>query len=212
MPATIKNHRVFIDGAQVPLRSTPNRGGLLVPEVVVLHDTAGRLDGKSSVTWMTNPVARASAHLFVDRKGNVTQLAPFNVQTWHAGASKYKGRRGVNGFGIGIEIENPGKMTLGPSTTKAVAWWKESFDIVQYKIKWVKDADHGGGFWMPYTDAQVARVTDLTKAIVAAYVLRDVTTHYAISPGRKVDVNPLFPVELVRTAALGKSAGPMGRA
>jgi N-acetylmuramoyl-L-alanine amidase len=65
---------------------------------------------------------------------------------------------------------------------------------------------------MPYTDVQVAMVTSLGKAIVGAYLLKDVSTHFAISPGRKVDVNPLFPLEQVRKATLGPGAGPMGRA
>jgi N-acetylmuramoyl-L-alanine amidase len=197
---------------QVPLRSTPNRGGLIKPELIVLHDTAGRLDGKSSVAWMVNKAARASANLFVDREGNVTQLAPLNVATWHAGQSKYKGRRQVNGFSIGIEIENPGKMEQGSLVSNAKAWWGQNFNIRHYGIKWHKDADHGAGFWMPYTQKQLDAVTALCQQIVAAYAMRDVTTHYAISPGRKVDVNPLFPIELVRKAALGPAAGPMGRA
>jgi N-acetylmuramoyl-L-alanine amidase len=210
MKVEVRDHRVFVGGVQVPLRSTPNRGGLIKPELIVLHDTAGRLDGKSSIAWMTNRAARASANLFVDREGNVTQLAPLNVSTWHAGKSKYKGRSGVNGFGIGIEIENPGKMEQGSLISNAKAWYGQNFNIRNYGIKWVKDADHGGGFWMPYTQKQIDAVTALCTAIYAAYNMRDVTTHYAISPGRKVDVNPLFPIEAVRTAAGAK--GPMGRA
>jgi N-acetylmuramoyl-L-alanine amidase len=204
---TIKDHYVYRDGVRVPLRSTPNRGGLIKPELVVLHDTAGRLDGKSSIAWMTNKVARASAHLFIDRLGNITQLAPFNIATWHAGKSKYKGRSGVNGFSIGIEHENPGKMTLGDPATKAKAWWGQQFDIPTYGIRWVKNADNGPGFWMPYPAAQVEASIAVTHALVAAYVMKDVTTHYAISPGRKVDVNPLFPLGLVRGMKQ-----PMGRA
>jgi N-acetylmuramoyl-L-alanine amidase len=212
MQVEVRDHRVFVGGVQVPLRSTPNRGGLIKPELIVLHDTAGRLDGKSSVAWMVNKAARASANLFVDREGNVTQLAPLNVATWHAGQSKYKGRRQVNGFSIGIEIENPGKMEQGSLISNAKAWWGQNFNIRHYGIKWHKDADHGAGFWMPYTQKQLDAVTALCQQIVAAYTMRDVTTHYAISPGRKVDVNPLFPIEQVRKAALGPAAGPMGRA
>lgn len=211
MRVEVKDHYLYVDGARVPLRSTPNRGGLIKPELVVLHDTAGRLDSKSAVDWMTNRVARASAHLCVSREGEVTQLAPFNVATWHAGKSKYKGRSQVNGFGIGIEIVNPGKLE-GAGKDKAKAWYKQEFSIPFYGIKWTQDRDHGSGFWMPYTPKQLEMVTEITKALVAKYILKDVTTHYAISPGRKVDVNPLFPIEQVRKAALGPAAGPMGRA
>jgi len=212
MLVEVRKNFVYIDGKPLPYRSTPNRGGVIKPEVLILHDTAGRLDGKSSISWMTNPAARASAHLFVDRNGKVTQLAALNIACWHAGKSAYKKRSGVNNFGIGIEIENPGIMTAGgPGCSRA--WWKEDFSIPTHGIKRVKDADHPDGFWMPYTDAQLAAVEALSKAIVTAYSLKDVSTHYAISPKRKVDVNPLFPIERVRQAALGsRYFTPMGRA
>lgn len=211
MRVEIKEHFLYVDGVRVLLRSTPNRGGLIKPEVVVLHDTAGRLDAKSAVTWMTNPAARASAHLCIGREGEITQLAPFNVATWHAGKSRYKGRSQVNGFGIGIEIVNPGAMTKGNGDA-AKAWYKQEFSIPFYGIKWAKDADHGGAYWMPYTPKQIAVVSEICAVLVAKYLLKDVTTHYAISPKRKVDVNPLFPIDLVRSAALGPARGPMGRA
>lgn len=210
MAVEVRNHFVYVDGKPAPYRSTPNRGGAIRPEILILHDTAGRLDGKSSIEWMTNPKARASAHLFVDRDSAITQLAPLNIACWHAGKSAYKGRSGVNGFSLGIEIENPGIMTAGPDGF-ARAWWKQDFSIATYGIKRVKDSDHPDGWWMPYTDAQVAAVQVLSQALVTAYALKDVSTHYAIAPKRKVDVNPLFPLEQVRFAALGDRR-PMGRA
>ena len=211
MRVEIKDHFLYVDGKRVPLRSTPNRGGWIKPELIVLHDTAGRLDAKSAVDWMTNKAARASAHLCIGREGEITQLAPFNVATWHAGKSWYKKRAQVNGFGIGIEIVNPGTMTKGKGDT-AKTWYGQEFSIPYYGIKWRQDADHPAAYWMPYTPKQIALVSEICAALVAKYLMKDVTTHYAISPGRKVDVNPLFPIEPVRRRALGPAAGPMGRA
>ena len=48
---------------------------------------------------------RVSAHLFVDRCGEVTQFVPFNKRAWHAGVSCHKSREGCNDFSIGIELE-----------------------------------------------------------------------------------------------------------
>lgn len=211
MRVEVKDHFLYVDGVRVPLRSTPNRGGFINPEVVVLHDTAGRLDPKSAVDWMCNRVARASAHLCIGREGEITQMAPFNIATWHAGKSRYKGRSGVNGFGIGIEIVNPGRMT-SPDGITAVAWYKQKFNIRDYKIERKSTPDHGSGYWMPYSAKQLAAIEAVCETLVAKYLLKDVTTHYAISPGRKVDVNPLFPIEQTRRAVLGPAAGAMGRA
>jgi len=46
-----------------------------------------------------------SAHLFIDRRGRVTQFVPFNERAWHAGVSSWRGRAGCNDFAIGIELE-----------------------------------------------------------------------------------------------------------
>lgn len=46
-----------------------------------------------------------SAHLLIDRMGDVTQFVPFNQRAWHAGLSHYEGRDNCNDFSLGIELE-----------------------------------------------------------------------------------------------------------
>lgn len=46
-----------------------------------------------------------SAHLFIDRQGNITQFVPFDKRAWHAGESVFDGRKNCNDFSIGIELE-----------------------------------------------------------------------------------------------------------
>lgn len=48
---------------------------------------------------------RVSAHLFVDRRGTVTQFVPFHKRAWHAGVSNYRGREACNDYSIGVELE-----------------------------------------------------------------------------------------------------------
>jgi len=48
---------------------------------------------------------RVSAHLFIDRAGDVTQYVPFDRKAWHAGQSCFNGRENCNEFSIGIELE-----------------------------------------------------------------------------------------------------------
>lgn len=48
---------------------------------------------------------RVSAHLLIDRQGQLTQYVPFNKKAWHAGQSCYDGREQCNDFSIGIELE-----------------------------------------------------------------------------------------------------------
>lgn len=46
-----------------------------------------------------------SAHLLIDRLGQITQFVPFDKKAWHAGASNFQGRDNCNDFSIGIELE-----------------------------------------------------------------------------------------------------------
>ena len=48
---------------------------------------------------------RVSSHLFVDRRGRVTQFVPFHRRAWHAGVSSHRGREGCNDYSIGVELE-----------------------------------------------------------------------------------------------------------
>ena len=46
-----------------------------------------------------------SAHLFINREGELTQYVPFTQRAWHAGESEFKGRGNCNDNSIGIELE-----------------------------------------------------------------------------------------------------------
>ena len=48
---------------------------------------------------------QVSAHLLIDRLGQVTQFVPFNHRAWHAGVSQFEGRSACNDYSIGIELE-----------------------------------------------------------------------------------------------------------
>ena len=47
---------------------------------------------------------KVSSHLFIKRTGEIIQFVPFDKRAWHAGVSKYKGRKNFNDFSIGIEL------------------------------------------------------------------------------------------------------------
>lgn len=197
-----------IDGRPVSRFDTPNMGGRMTPSLIVLHDTAGRLTRGSSVAWFLDPAAKVSAHFVVERDGAVTQLVPCDRQAWHAGQSAWKGRAHVNGFAVGIEIVNPGK--LAPrGVDKAVAWFGEVYDLKSNAIEARATDQHGSGLWMAYTDAQIRAVTDLIAALAEAYPsIKEVVGHYQISPGRKVDPNPLLPPRLLGPIRRPRLADP----
>ena len=179
----------------VPFVSATVAGGEIKPTLVCLHDTASSLRRGAVLEWFTSPECNVSAHVVVERDGTITQLVPFNRAAWHAGKSEWKGRQNCNSWSLGIEIVNPGKLDMSGK-----AWFKETFS----DSKAVTTKEHGQGRWVDYTPEQIKTVTALCQTLVKVYPeITEIVGHYHISPGRKVDVNPLFPLEAVRTAAFG---------
>jgi N-acetyl-anhydromuramyl-L-alanine amidase AmpD len=188
-----------IDGHPVPRFDTPNVGPRMAPDLIVAHDTAGRLDRGSSVAWLVKPEAKASAHFVIERDGGITQLAPCDRQTWHAGKSAWRGRRHCNGFAIGIEIVSPGK--LAPAgASHARAYWGQTFNRAEFGIVEQTTEVHGRGLWMAYAPPQIEAFEQLVSALSAAYpAIGEVVGHWQICEpkGRKVDPSPLFPERLL---------------
>lgn len=57
---------------------------------------------------LRDPAAKVSAHYLVDEDGTVTALVAEADRAWHAGASWWDGRAGLNDASVGIELVNPG--------------------------------------------------------------------------------------------------------
>lgn len=203
MTCKIVAGRLHKDGEPVPFVRATSQGGRILPTLIVLHDTAGRLDKGSSVSWFASKACKTSAHFVVEIDGSVTQMVAGDHKAFHAGQSTFKGRSFCNGYSIGIEIVNPGKCDAAGR-----AWFHKQSETGFDDLEKAETKAHGMGWWMPYTPAQVATVTAMCKAISAAYPVSNITTHYEISPGRKVDVNPLFPVDDVRRAVFGLKKRP----
>ncbi len=207
-PFEIKQHRLHENRSLVSFKKSPNQSGNFAPEGIILHDTAGRLDEHSSVNWFMNPDARASAHFTIERDGSLTQQVALNRRAWHAGKSRYKGRNGVNAFAFGIEIVNLGKCSqLSDGRIKPWfnAHYRDGVDGLDFEK--ISTPQHGSGWWLTYTEAQITTLIHLCQALVKKYDLAFITTHWDISPGRKVDTNPLFPLEEVREAVFGNGDG-----
>lgn len=181
-------------------------GAVITPTLVVLHETAGPLEKGNAVAYLRENARKASAHFVIERDGSITQMVSCLRRANHAGVSSYYSREGCNAFSIGIEFVGPGKMTALPGN-KAVTWWGEAFDGVEDEVFWAETDAHGAGYWMRFTQEQIAAGLRLLEALFDAYeTLRDIRGHWYVSPGRKVDPNPLFPMDQVRAEILGDGA------
>ena len=182
-------------------QASPNTGGAFAegqPDTLVIHYTGGR-SAESSARWLCDPRAKASAHVIIGRDGSVIQLVDFQTVAWHAGRSSWAGRSGLNRYSLGIELDN-----AGPLEARAAGYYTWFGRLVPEDE--VLQATHRHAttpnYWHTYTEAQLARCEELCELLINTYRLHTLVGHEEISPGRKTDPGPAFPLEALRQRLL----------
>lgn len=201
----IRNHRLLKnDGCDVAFIASPNIGGIIRAQYLVLHYTAGS-SAAGTVAWFQNPASRVSAHLVIARDGTITQMVAFNREAYHAGKSQRGSIVGLNGHNLGIEIDNAGQLIRGGGK------WISPLTRYSYPDQDVTVATHKNdppgtppSGWHAYTGAQIEALLDASLALVKHLALADVLGHDDIAPGRKRDPGPDFPMAPVRARLLGR--------
>lgn len=203
----IRNHRLLTDACNpVATAASPNRGGALAADLLVMHYTAGA-DAASAIATLTDPASRASAHLVIGRDGAITQLVPFNRVAWHAGRSRWPGpdgtmRTGLNRSSIGIELDNAGRLT------RQRGRWRTWFGATVEPADVIEASHRNGGAptgWPVYPAAQISAAVAAARAICIRYGIQEIVGHDDIAPGRKSDPGPAFPMDSFRAAVLGRA-------
>ncbi|MFV1992256.1 MAG: 1,6-anhydro-N-acetylmuramyl-L-alanine amidase AmpD [Acidiferrobacterales bacterium] len=104
--------------------SSPNfdlRPDQLFPEVLIIHAISlppgtfggnyiaqlfcNQLDPDGDESFQEISSMEVSAHVLIQRTGEMIQFVSLNNRAWHAGESECEGRNRVNDFSIGIELE-----------------------------------------------------------------------------------------------------------
>lgn len=201
----LADHRLAGDsgGRSIEWRESPNVGGALSPTYLVMHYTAGG-SAAESVRWLCDRRARASAHVVIGRDGTITQLVPFDRVAWHAGVSEWKGRSGLNAHAIGIELDNAGRLTSRGGAWRS--WTGRAIPDDEVHVGAHRhDPDTSCG-WHSFPEAQLEAAIDLAALLIDRYALREVLGHDDVSPGRKSDPGPAFPMGSFRGRLLGREA------
>ncbi len=167
-------------------------------DTVVIHYTAGR-DAESSAKYLARPDIKASAHLVIGRGGEVYQLVPFDTISWHAGTSSYMGRSGYNNFSIGIELDNAGVLTKTGNDYSA--WFGKKY-LENEVMQGVHRNESTPRFWHIYTEQQMVACEEICRLLIEEYGLKHILGHEEISPGRKQDPGPAFPLNRLRDRLL----------
>ncbi|NIF05357.1 SH3 domain-containing protein [Chryseobacterium sp. Tr-659] len=189
-----------ISGESISFVDTPNKGGIIIPEYIIIHFTAGR-GAESSISWFKDPTAKASAHIVIDRDGRVTQMVEFNKKAWHAGRSKWADRTGFNDFSIGIELDNPGELTK--VNDRYYAWFEKEYSkdvVVEARHK----HEDTTSYWHNFTERQIDSCFQVCKTLMEAYNIKDILGHDDIAPFRKHDPGPAFPMDSFKAKLFGR--------
>lgn len=193
--------------------STKNCGPALPADQVffiLAHWTGGStLD--SAKTWLSNPVAKASAHFIVGRDGAICQLVDTHTMAWHAGQSSYKALGNgltyekINRFSIGIEFVNLGKL----KRTQASTYRSDSGRVVPPDdVIAVHNGDVSSDYYQAFPHDQIAAGVELMAAILEAFPsVVELIGHRDVAPERKIDPGPIFPMDYCRAKLFGRHTG-----
>lgn len=216
MTLEIIKHRLA--GPNVRHVTTNNTSGhSITPKFIVMHHTA-RLDYEAVVEHFQTPSSKDSAHLVIDTDGATTQVVPFDVKAWHAGASYWSGYSDVNSVSIGIELINYGQT---PHLVNGLVEPRRRGEFDPKKVgnpdEWLYAAhplEPGQmQYWQKYTKAQFDVLDELIPLLVETYKIREIVGHedVAVPKGRKVDPGPAFPLAHYKAYADHGNGGGAGK-
>jgi len=154
-------------------------------ECAVIHYTAGVGTLRPRIAaWAANSEVQSSTHLAISRtpsRESTLQLAPLTARTWHAGASVYRGRPGVNRFSVGVDLDNVGFLTKTGSgfNTWAGNTYRGPAPFV----------DATGKPWEPYTEETILELCRVIGILLDRFpILRNaperLTGHENIKQGK----------------------------
>ena len=197
---TITNHKLIdpegirtISYLETPNHSVRFAGDL--PDTIVIHYTAGA-SLKSSASWLTDRRSNASAHLVIGKSGEMIQLAPFNIRTWHAGKSYWKGRNNLNNYSIGIELDNAGILEKREDGYYTTFYKKiDTANVVRAHHR----LDASEKAWEAFPWEQIEMVTEVCLLLKNTYNIREVVGHDDISPTPKRGPGPAFPKQELKS-------------
>lgn len=190
------------DGNRVSQRLSPNVGNAFQegqPDAIVIHFTAGS-SLESAIATMCDPARKVSAHLAIGKSGETVQLVPFDKEAWHAGPSTYRGRSGFNRYSIGIELDNPGRLTRDAGGG-FVSWFGKSYPATDV-IEAAHRNETAPTFWCKFPAEQVEATMEVCAALIDALHIKTIVGHEEIAPGRKFDPGPAFPLDKLRDRLL----------
>ena len=106
-------------------------------------------------------------------------------------------------YAIGIELVNAGKLHNRPNG-KWADWSNHVLPDSEVSIAVHKDESTQAG-WHEYSEVQIKTAIKVASLLKFTYQIADVLGHEEVSPGRKTDPGPLFPMNSFRSIVMGRA-------
>lgn len=205
-----ENGKLLRNGKPVRRVMSQNTGGPFSEKIstTVIHYTNGG-SAISSAEWFRNPEnkSKSSAHVVVDRDGEVIQCVDFNNRANHAGPSFWRGRSGLNAWSFGIELSNWGYLK-----NQSGLWMTWTGKIIPTPVMAIHKNGNPDGSkdlvgWEPYPSVQLEAAAGIVQALKSTYGPQEIVGHDDIAPGRKWDPGPAFDMAHFRDLAVEDASG-----
>lgn len=166
------------------------------PTVAIVHESGTPIAKGRAVQYCRRNKRKVAYHVLIERDGTIVQMAEFNRKLNHAGKSSYKGRKWCNGFSVGVALVGPTQ--LKGDLNSAVSYYDKTFTAADGLTD--KGSKYHGynHIWLKYTPAQLVSLDKVLADLVDEYGLA-ISSHYEVSPGRKIDPSPELDMSVVGT-------------
>jgi N-acetylmuramoyl-L-alanine amidase len=183
----IKNNKL-LDARVKHFCCSKNKKYLDDIKFLIVHYTASFNKG-STIDHLINPNTQVSAHILIDREGNISQLLAFSMQAWHAGHSEYGSYTHLNRYSIGIELMNMGK--LSKRDGKYYSYFGKQ--VSEDKVFAYEHTNKKISYWEKYPEKQIEALAVLIRDLLRTYpYIEDILGHSEINKG-KIDPGKAFP-------------------
>jgi len=183
--------------------------------------------GKTVYKGKLVPAPDACGHLIVCRDGAVIQQVPFADRAYHAGTRSGRGdlwkgaepKRNVNDFTVGLENSNYGWLIKHQGAffvpRKKNGIWVPGTRYPSKLPEPIRGPDHRGElkYWEPYSEELVESNIRIKKVLIDLGLVGERENwvgHSDVSPNRKSDPGPLFPIEYILDEAFGSDVAIEG--
>lgn len=157
---------------------------------IVIHSTSSTYL-KTVIKDFKDSDVKETMHIVIDRRGEITQLLPFNIEAHHVmdkdnNILKYK-----NASSIGITLLNAGRLVH-----VCGSYYMPNGDIIDNRSIMVhKQEVEDTSYWQTYPDAQINALIELCKTLTKKYPsIKRILENSETSKG-KLDPGPAFPRE-----------------